>query len=84
MLAGSEVSNPSRSKRPYLIRAMHEWMGDNGHTPHIVVDTAFDGVQVPEAHIKDGKIKRAIIIESLSHFSQRFFTAGCFIESAAP
>ncbi|HEY5654549.1 MAG TPA: ClpXP protease specificity-enhancing factor [Woeseiaceae bacterium] len=45
-----------RSKRPYLIRAMHEWMGDNGHTPHIVVDTAFDGVQVPEAHIKDGKI----------------------------
>lgn len=45
-----------RSKRPYLIRAMHEWMGDNGHTPHIVVDTAFDGVQVPEEHIKDGKI----------------------------
>lgn len=35
---------------------MHEWMGDNGHTPHIVVDTAFDGVQVPEEHIKDGKI----------------------------
>lgn len=45
-----------RSKRPYLIRAMHEWMGDNGHTPHIVVDTAVDGVQVPEEHVKDGKI----------------------------
>ena len=39
-----------------LVRAMHEWMGDNGHTPHIVVDTSFDGVSVPQEHIKDGKI----------------------------
>ena len=46
----------SRSKRPYLIRAMHEWMGDNSHTPHIVVDTSMNGVNVPVEHIKDGKI----------------------------
>ena len=46
----------SCSKRPYLIRAMHEWMGDNSHTPHIVVDTSVDGVSVPVEHIKDGKI----------------------------
>ena len=50
------MSNPSRSKRPYLIRAMHEWMGDNSHTPHIVVDASVDGVSVPREHIKDGKI----------------------------
>lgn len=50
------MSNPSRSKRPYLIRAMHEWMGDNGHTPHIVVDAMVDGVTVPREHVKDGKI----------------------------
>ena len=50
------MSQPNLSKRPYLIRAMHEWMGDNGHTPHIVVDTFFDGVSVPQEHIKDGKI----------------------------
>jgi stringent starvation protein B len=50
------VNNSSRSKRPYLIRAMHEWMGDNTHTPHIVVDTATEGVSVPVEHIKDGKI----------------------------
>lgn len=50
------MSNPSRSKRPYLIRAMHEWMGDNGHTPHIVVDARVDGVNVPREHVKDGKI----------------------------
>ena len=50
------MANPSRSKRPYLIRAMHEWMGDNGHTPHIVVDAGIDGVAVPAQHVKDGKI----------------------------
>lgn len=35
---------------------MHEWMADNGHTPHIVVDASVDGVSVPREHIKDGKI----------------------------
>ena len=50
------MSKSSRSKRPYLIRAMHEWMGDNGHSPHIVIDVTLDGVTVPTEHIKDGKI----------------------------
>ena len=35
---------------------MHEWMGDNGHTPHIVVDANVDGVSVPAEHVKNGKI----------------------------
>jgi stringent starvation protein B len=35
---------------------MHEWMLDNGFTPHLVVDAKRQGVRVPEAHIKDGKI----------------------------
>ena len=35
---------------------MHEWMGDNSHTPQIVVDTSVDGVTVPLEHVKDGKI----------------------------
>jgi len=50
------MSDLSSSKRPYLIRAMHEWIGDNGHTPHIVVDAGVAGVTVPVEHIKDGKI----------------------------
>ena len=50
------MNNVNRSKRPYLIRAMHEWMADNSHTPHIVVDTSVDGVTVPPEHVKDGKI----------------------------
>lgn len=35
---------------------MHEWMGDNGHTPHIVVDASVDGASVPLEHVKDGRI----------------------------
>ena len=50
------LATTNRSKRPYLIRAMHEWMGDNGNTPHIVVDAAVEGVSVPSQHVKDGKI----------------------------
>jgi stringent starvation protein B len=44
------------SRRPYLLRAMHEWMGDAGFTPHVIVDAGRAGVQVPSAYIKDGKI----------------------------
>lgn len=39
------------SERPYLIRAMHEWMSDNSLTPHIIVDTTVKGVVVPKQHI---------------------------------
>ncbi len=35
---------------------MHEWMTDNGHTPHIVVDALHDVVVVPTEHVKDDKI----------------------------
>lgn len=31
-------------------------MGDNTHTPHIVVDASVDGVSVPREHVNDGKI----------------------------
>jgi stringent starvation protein B len=43
-------------QRPYLLRAMHEWMVDNGYTPHLVVDAKREDVRVPAAHVKDGKI----------------------------
>lgn len=51
--AGSATA-PSR--RPYLLRAMHEWMGDAGFTPHVIVDAGRAGVEVPGAYVKDGKI----------------------------
>ena len=45
-----------KPRRPYLLRAMHEWICDSGCTPHLVVDATADGVEVPRAYVKDGKI----------------------------
>ncbi|VAW79907.1 Stringent starvation protein B [hydrothermal vent metagenome] len=42
--------------RPYLIRAIHEWLLDNQCTPHLMVDADAQGVDVPKNYIKDGKI----------------------------
>lgn len=44
------------SRRPYLLRAMHQWIMDSGHTPHIVVDVNVTGVNVPPGYAKDGKL----------------------------
>ena len=43
-------------KRPYLLRAMHEWITDCGNTPHVIVDAGREGAEVPRAYVKDGKI----------------------------
>jgi stringent starvation protein B len=42
--------------RPYLIRAVYQWLVDNGLTPHLLVDAEQAGVRVPVAHVKDGQI----------------------------
>ena len=44
------------SNRPYLLRALHEWINDNGLTPYILVDARQPGVQVPSSAVKDGKV----------------------------
>jgi stringent starvation protein B len=53
------------SMKPYLIRAMYEWMADNYLTPHLVVDTEEEGVEVPEAYIRDGKIVLNIAMDAV-------------------
>jgi stringent starvation protein B len=45
-----------RPRRPYLLRAIHEWITDSLCTPHIVVDATFEAVEVPRQYVKDGKI----------------------------
>lgn len=44
------------STRPYLIRAIYEWIEDNNLTPHILVNTEAPGVEVPKQHIHEGRI----------------------------
>jgi stringent starvation protein B len=44
------------SSRPYLIRAIHEWILDNEMTPHLLVDIESEGVDVPAQQGQNGKI----------------------------
>ena len=45
-----------KSSRPYLLRALYEWIVDNGCTPHIIVDADVPRVDVPRQYVKDGQI----------------------------
>jgi stringent starvation protein B len=42
--------------RPYLIRALYEWIEDNNMTPHILVNAEAPGVSVPKQHVREGQI----------------------------
>jgi len=44
------------SNRPYLLRALYQWITDNGLTPHILVDAEVDGVDVPADTVQKGKV----------------------------
>ncbi|MFT3793036.1 MAG: ClpXP protease specificity-enhancing factor [Rudaea sp.] len=50
------ISAVMTSNRPYLLRAMYEWIADNGMTPYILVDANAPGVKVPKTAIKDGRV----------------------------
>ena len=49
-------STPMTSNRPYLLRAIYDWISDNNLTPYILVDAAFAGVRVPPQVIKNGQV----------------------------
>lgn len=44
------------SSRPYLIRAIYEWILDNQLAPHLLVNTLGPGVNVPAQYVQNGKV----------------------------
>ena len=44
------------SSRPYLVRALYEWIVDNDCTPHMLVNAEYRDVQVPDGFASDGQI----------------------------
>lgn len=44
------------SRRPYLIRAMYDWVVDNGLTPYLLVAADAEGVQVPAGYAQEGRL----------------------------
>lgn len=69
------------SSRPYLARALYQWLLDNDLTPYVVVDAEQPGVEVPRQFVQNGQIVlnlspgavRDLFIESEAlGFSARF------------
>jgi len=44
------------SSRPYLVRAINDWIVDSGLTPHLLVSAEFPGLDVPASSIQDGRV----------------------------
>lgn len=44
------------SSRPYIARALYEWLIENDNTPYIVVDAMQDDVVVPRQFVQNGQI----------------------------
>ncbi|WP_027079365.1 ClpXP protease specificity-enhancing factor [Luteimonas mephitis] len=73
----SDAPHPMTSHRPYLLRALYEWIADNGMTPHLLVDATQPGVRVPPHTIKDGRVvlnvaDRAVAKLEMDNDSVRF------------
>ncbi|MCE0731416.1 ClpXP protease specificity-enhancing factor [Halomonas sp. G15] len=51
-----DSSRPNLSSRPYLARALFQWLLDNDLTPHIVVDAEHPDVEVPRQFVQNGQI----------------------------
>ncbi|MBV8784785.1 MAG: ClpXP protease specificity-enhancing factor [Gammaproteobacteria bacterium] len=63
-------------KRPYLLRAMHQWISDCGNTPYVIVDAAREGTEVPRVYVKDNKI----VLNLSEAATQRLQLGGDFVE----
>lgn len=44
------------SSRPFLIRAIYDWIIENRLTPHMLVDANTEGALVPQEYVEQGRI----------------------------
>ncbi|OGT54562.1 MAG: ClpXP protease specificity-enhancing factor [Gammaproteobacteria bacterium RIFCSPHIGHO2_12_FULL_41_15] len=55
------------SSKPYLLRAIYEWLADNNLTPYVMVDATIPKVAVPRKFVEDGKIILNIAMQAVRH-----------------
>ncbi len=55
------------SKRPYLLRALYQWVLDNQSTPYVLIDATVDGVEVPPSTVKDGQVVLNLAPHAIAH-----------------
>ena len=55
------------SNRPYLLRAIYDWISDNGLTPYLLIDATGEGVRVPPQVIKNGQVVLNIAMRAVAN-----------------
>lgn len=55
------------SSRPYLIRALYEWILDNDSTPYVLVNAGYPGTVVPEGFVEDDQIVLNLSPNAIRH-----------------
>ncbi len=46
----------AKAKRPYLLRALYDWLVDSSLTPYVLVSAEDEAAMVPADYVNDGKI----------------------------
>lgn len=59
-------SDKMTSNRPYLVRAMYDWICDNGLTPYVLVDARMPHVRVPPQAVKDGQVVLNVAVRAVT------------------
>lgn len=76
--------------KPYLIRAIYDWIVDNHFTPHLLVNAENKGTILPRQFVQDGRIIlniRPQAVEALSlgnddvEFNTRFSGKSTYIKA---
>lgn len=85
-MSGSDTKTSAMtSNRPYLMRALYDWISDNELTPYLLVDANYPGIKAPNGIAKDGRIVLNTAARAVSHlqigkdaitFSARFGGVG--------
>ena len=58
------------SSRPYLLKALYEWIVENDCTPHVLVNAMADNVSVPQDYVNpDGQVVLNISPSAVMEFS---------------
>lgn len=70
---------PLTPTRPYMVRAIYQWIEDNALTPYLMVDATHEHARVPMEYVQDGRIVLSIATASVGKIEMEndfiFFTA---------
>lgn len=86
---GASAAPAMTSNRPYLLRALWDWISDNQLTPYLLVDARMPGVRVPASAVRDGQVVLNVAMRAVAdlelgndrvRFKARFGGVGHTIE----